>query len=597
MLYPFILCFMTENTIDIKHLSPRKVFSRIWKLWGRKHLTVFITANILMLIVAGTTALYPIAIDYAFQFLADKEWSNIILIPIVIILLTLIKGGSLYQQTVLVNKIVHSIIADIQTQLYEALIKLDLNVINKERAGGLQSRIMNDVNLMKEAMIRSCNNLIRDLFTLIGLVISMLWLNWILAVAVLVIYPFATIPIIFIGKRSRSLSGSLQADLAQSASFLTESFTGARLIKSYQLESEQTSKAFNYFSKLRKLFVHLVSTRAALEPVMEIVGGIAISLVIILAGWQIISGRSSIGEFSGFISALLIAVGPARALGTLNSVLQEGTAAANRVFAGIESRSLVIEDDKASVLENPKGRVEFVDVSHSYSDKETSALRDINLEIFSGEHLAVVGSSGSGKSTLINLIFRFFDPEKGKIYFDKKNIKSLKLSSLRKSIAMVSQEISLLHGSVYENIAYGDKTATAPKILDAAVKAEADHFIQKLPEGYNTLVGENGENLSGGEKQRISIARAILKDPALLILDEPTSALDASTEERIKKALKKASASRTTITIAHRISTIIDSDRIIVMDEGKIVSIGNHKELFASCYIYKKMALLQNINS
>ena len=588
---------MTKKSINTKHLSPLMVFRRIWLQWGHKHLVVFIIANILMLMVAGTTALYPIVIDYAFQFLTNKDWSKITLIPFAIVILTLIKGSALYQQTVLVNKVVHSIIANIQTQLYESFINLDLDIINKERAGGLQSRIMNDVNLMKEAMIRSCNNLIRDLFTLIGLIVSMIWLNWVLAIAVLAIYPLATFPIILIGKRSRFLSHSLQSDLAQSASFLTESFVGARLIKSYQLESEQKDKASNHFNRLKTLFVKLVSTRAGLEPVMEIVGGIAISLVILLAGWQIISGRSSVGEFSGFISALLIAVGPARALGTLNSVLQEGTAAATRVFAGIDSKAVVIESESAKSLIKPKGNLVFKNVSYSYSDKNLSALNDIDLEILPGEHLAIVGPSGSGKSTLVNLIFRFFDPENGKIIFDDQDIRFLKLSSLRKNIAIVSQETSLLYGSVHENISYGDKTATKNKILKAAIEADADQFIRKLPKGYDTLVGENGENLSGGEKQRISIARAILKNPAVLILDEPTSALDASTEERIKNALHKASASRTTITIAHRISTVIDSDRIVVMDKGKIISVGNHKELFSTCLIYKKMSLLQNIES
>ena len=588
---------MTKKSINTKHLSPLMVFHRIWRQWGHKHLVVFIIANILMLIVAGTTALYPIVIDYAFQFLTNKDWSKITLIPLAIIILTLIKGSTLYQQTVLVNKVVHSIIANIQTQLYESFINLDLDIINKERAGGLQSRIMNDVNLMKEAMIRSCNNLIRDLFTLIGLIISMIWLDWVLAIAVLAIYPLATFPIILIGKRSRFLSHSLQSDLAQSASFLTESFVGARLIKSYQLEAKQKGKASNHFNRLKTLFVKLVSTRAGLEPVMEIVGGIAISLVILLAGWQIISGRSSVGEFSGFISALLIAVGPARALGTLNSVLQEGTAAATRVFAGIDSKAMVIESESAKSLIKPKGNLVFKNVSYSYSDKKLSALNDINLEILPGEHIAIVGPSGSGKSTLVNLIFRFFDPETGKIIFDDQDIRFLKLSSLRENIAIVSQETSLLYGSVHENIAYGDNTATKNQILKAAIEADADQFIQKLPKGYDTLVGENGENLSGGEKQRISIARAVLKNPAVLILDEPTSALDASTEERIKNALHKVSASRTTITIAHRISTVIDSDRIVVMDKGKIISVGNHKELFSTCLIYKKMALLQSIES
>ena len=329
---------------------------------------------------------------------------------------------------------------------------------------------------------------------------------------------------------------------------------------------------------------------------MEIVGGIAISCVILLAGWQIISGKSSIGEFSGFISALLIAVGPARALGTLNSVLQEGTAAAIRVFNGIDNKAMVLDSKEPKNLNTPKGRIVFQNVLFTYSDKDIPALENINIEILPGENIAIVGPSGSGKSTIVNLLLRFFDPENGKILFDEIDIKNLKLSELRKNVAIVSQEIALLHGTVRENIAYGDKTASKEKIQRAAIESDAHEFIKRLPKEYDTIVRENGENLSGGEKQRISIARAILKNPALLILDEPTSSLDASTEENIKNSIKRASKHRTTITIAHRISTIKNSDRILVLDKGKIISQGTHEELFKVCSVYRRMSLLLNID-
>jgi subfamily B ATP-binding cassette protein MsbA len=387
----------------------------------------------------------------------------------------------------------------------------------------------------------------------------------------------------------------MQEHIGKSSAFITESFSGARLIKSYQLEDIQNKKAKNYFKELKTIIVKVISTRAALEPVMEIIGGIAISLVILLAGWQIVSGHSTVGEFSGFISALLIAVGPARALGTLNSVLQEGTAAANRVFGGIDSNSKVIDANNAEELKNIDGRITFRNIIYKYSDKNIPALDDINLEINSGESIAFVGPSGSGKSTLVNLILRFFDPNSGEILIDGKNIKEARISSLRKNIAIVSQDTLLFHGTISENIAFGKRNSQQLDIESAAKEAGADEFIKVLPEGYETLVGENGANLSGGERQRIAIARAILREPAILILDEPTSSLDAEAEDKIKQTLANIAKNRTTIIIAHRLSTITNADRIVVLDQGKISSIGNHEELLEISPLYKKLALLQNI--
>ncbi len=576
-------------------LTTTKIIKRLLKDYGKDHVYSFVWANILMVLVAISTALYPIVIDYAFKSLEESDWEKICLIPILIIILTFVKGGALYSQTVIINSLVQSIILKIQSKLYEAFINLDLDVINVEQTGALQSRIMNDVNLMKEAMIRSSNNLVRDALTLIGLVVSMFWLNWLLALAVILVYPLATFPIIKIGKRSRVLSNAMQEQVGKSSSFLTESFNIVRLIKSYQLEKIQGKRAVKLFNDLKSLIVKVISTRAALEPVMEIVGGIAISLVILLAGWQIVSGKSTIGEFSGFISALLIAIGPARALGTLNSVLQEGTAAANRVFGGIDAKPSVKNSDEAISLGNLDGNLKFKNISYKYLDKASFALNNINLEITSGERIAIVGPSGSGKSTLINLIPRFFDPLEGEITINGNNIKDVTLESLRNKIAIVSQDSFMFYGTIMENIAFGKHNSNKEDIIKSAKESGVHEFIENLPNGYETILEEGGANLSGGEKQRIAIARAILRNPSILILDEPTSSLDAQAEEKIKITLEDISRKTTTITIAHRLSTILNSDRIVVFNEGKIIATGNHKSLFENCDLYKRMAILQNI--
>jgi len=581
--------------INSNSMSPIQAFKKIWKNYGRVHLNTFIIANVLMLFIAGSTALYPIVIDYAFISLEEADWRKISFIPVFIIILTVIKGGALYKQTVVINTLVQSIIFKIQSNLFQSLLNLDLDVLNTERVGSLQSRVMNDVNLMKEAMIRSFNNLLRDLFTLIGLVISMFWLNWVLALAVIAVYPIAVYPIIKIGKKSRVLSKAMQEHIGKTSSFLNESFLGARLIKSYQLENIQNKKAISYFSDLKSIIIKVISTRAGLEPVMEIIGGIAISLVILLAGWQIVAGTSTVGEFSGFISALFIAVGPARAIGTLNSVIQEGTAAANRVFGGIDSKAKVYDDLNAESLKGIDGKIIFRNITYKYLDKNILALNNINLEINPGESLAIVGPSGSGKSTLINLILRFFDPDEGEVLIGDQNIKKVKIVSLRESIAIVSQDTLLFHGTVCENITFGKQNATKEDIIKSAKEAGSHDFIQKLPNGYDTMIGESGANLSGGERQRIAIARAILRNPKILILDEPTSSLDSEAENKIKVTLSAISKNRTTITIAHRLSTVINADRIVVLDQGKIVSSGTHEELLETSVLYKKMALLQNL--
>ena len=545
-----------------------------------------------MVIVAGCTSLYPIAIDYAFNILAEKDLAGLTLVPIIIILLTFVKGVAFFYQSVVAARISTRVITNIQKELYSRLISLDLAFVSNKRVGELQSRLLNDVNLLRETIVRSLNNLVRDLLTLIGLIASMFYLDWALTIAVILVYPICVWPILIVGRINRKLATRFQEQLGQVNSFLNESFSGLRLIKAFGLEKLQKLNGNKYFESLFDVTLKMSKTRARLEPILEVIGGLAIATVIFIAGTRIINGTSDIGAFSGFISALLIAVQPARALGTLNTVLQEGASAGERIFSTIDSRPQIVSKANAILPKSIKGKIKFNNVSFSYSEGK-EALIKINLVIKEGENVALVGPSGAGKSSLVNLIPRLFDPTSGVVEIDNYDLKLLNLSWLRSCIAVVSQDEILFHTSVKENISLGSREASEEQIHSAAKDAFAHEFIENLPYGYDTIVGERGSQLSVGEKQRISIARAILRNPKILILDEPTSALDALSENYIKNALSKLSKGRTTITIAHRLSTIVDADEIVVMENGSIIDKGKHDSLINKSSLYSRLAGLQ----
>ncbi len=583
-----------KSIISSKKYKTIILYHKIWKIWGKKNIRLLIKANLLMVLVAASTAAYPLVIDFSFDVLSNKNKNKLMLVPIIIIIITIIKGLSYYYQTVIVAKISNSIIKDIQITLYQKIINMDLYLFSHEKSGTLQSRFINDVNILKESIIRGLNNMVRDFFTLIGLIISMFYLDWFLSIVVLIIYPICFVPVIKIGQKSRALANSLQEKIGNIAAFLNESFLGIRLIKTFNLEKPQIDRATNYFSKVYDVNLSMVRIRARLEPILEIVGGLAIASVLVIAGMRIISDNSDLASFTGFISALLIAVQPARALGTLNSVLQEGGAAAQRIIDIYMSKPKITEKKDPIILNNVKGDLELVNVNFSYN--KLKILKNINISIRAGEKVAIVGASGSGKSTFVNLIPRLFDPTSGIIKIDGIDIKTLSIKSLRENIAMVAQDVMLFNTSVTQNIAYGSKKFKISEIKAAAKKADAHKFIMQLSKGYNTNVGERGFNLSGGERQKISIARAILKNPKIIILDEPTSSLDAKSEDNINKALSKLVIDRTTFIIAHKVSTIVNADRIILIKNGTIMAEGNHTELMEKNVEYKNTVLLQNIN-
>ena len=568
-------------------LSTFFLYLKLLKKWGLKQKKKFIIANIFMLIVAIATSMYPLIIDFAFDVISEKNKQYIFLLPALILGTTFIKGLAHYFQTLYVGIIANSLIKDIQFHLYNKVLEFDVTIFNNQNAGSLQSRFINDLNILKESIIRTLNNLIRDVLILLGLIISMFYLDWVLTICVLLVYPICIGPVIKIGKKTRDISLKLQKKISEASAFLSESFSAIRVIKTYNLEGLQKKNAIKKFENIYEGNVKIIRVRAKIEPTLEIIGGLAISIVLVLAGIRILNNNSDVGAFTGFISALLIAVQPARALGTLNTILQEGAASLIRLEVLLKKKSLIDKTESKKVLSSLKGKIKFSNVSYYYNYEEYT-LKKINCIISPGEQVVIVGANGSGKSTFINLIPRLMDPVKGNVYIDDQNIKKLQIKSLRDSIALVSQDVILFDTSIMKNIAIANPKASKFEIIEASKKADAHNFIIKLKKSYKTITGDRGLNLSGGERQKISIARALIKQPKILLLDEATSALDNRSESKVNKVLKSFQKNITTIIVAHRLSTILEAKRIIYFDKGCILADGSHKNLIKNNSHYKK---------
>ncbi len=576
----------SNKTKKKNQLTTFFLYIRLLKKWGVRQKKNFFIANVFMFVVASATAMYPLVIDYAFDTIGENNKSKIFIIPSFIITLTVIKGIAYYFQTIFVGKVANGIIMDVQLNLYDKILNFDLLLLNKHKSGSLQSRFINDLNVLKESIIRTLNNLIRDLLTLVGLVASMFYLDWVLSLCVIVIYPLCIKPIIEIGKKTRKISFKLQEKVSSASAFLNESFSAIRVIKTYNLEKVQKAKAQNKFEEIYYSNIKIIKTRAKIEPTLEIIGGVAISLVLVLAGLRILSDSSDFGSFTGFISALLIAVQPARALGTLNTILQEGAASLIRLEEVLSKKNSIIIKKDAKIINTIKGKIKFDNVNFFYKRKDIT-LNNIKCLFKPKETVVIVGANGSGKSTFLNMIPRIFDPKKGEIYIDDINLKNFDLKNLRSHIALVSQDVILFDTSIYKNIELASPGVKKEEILEACKKADAHEFISKFKKSYDTVVGDRGLSLSGGERQKISIARAIIKKPSILLLDEATSALDNKSEIKINKTLKDFSTNITTIIIAHRINTILDARRILFFYRGKIIAEGSHKQLIKKNSIYR----------
>ena len=576
-----------------KHLIKRFWFDFI----SRYKIDIFI-AFLLLIIVAVTASIYPYLIQLVFDGLLDGNKTEWITIPAIIAFIAIIRGISMFFQIKQVSKISLSLAVDIQKKLTKHLINSDLAELNKLSSGNHVSRIMNDVVLIKDGIERSINNLIRDTLTILVLMGYLFWIDWLLSILVFVIYPIALKPILKIGKKQNIIATSLQQQMEMVTSTLTEMLQGIRMIRAYNLEKIEFKRSEGVFNSLFQKMFSLVMGRAKVLPILEVLGGVAAACVIGLASYRVSLGQLSPGSVVGFVTALLMLAQPARALGTFNTVAQEGLSALRRIYSQLDILPKVISISTAPdlIIKTKKPpSISFENVSYSYNNK-SKTLSNINFFVKGGSKVALVGQSGAGKSTIINLIPRFYDPTLGQINIDNQNIKEINVLSLRNKIALVSQETIIYNKSFIENIRFGKLEAEEKEIIQAAKSAGIDKFIMSTSDGYNTILGESGNKLSGGQRQRISIARAILKNAPILLLDEATSSLDAETEKEINISLQKLTKNKTTITVAHKLSTVVKADQIILFDKGKVVGSGTHLELIEKSSLYKKLYNLNKLN-
>lgn len=591
----------TSVKLDAKSWA---LLKRLWHEWLKQDWKRMTVALALMAVVAAATGAYPLLIDRAYSLFEARDLTLILLLPIAVIAVTTIKGGAFYVQTVMTGSIVNGAVMRMQNALFDHMLKSDLAQVTARPVGTLITRFTNDLNLISNAFGRTITNSIRDLLTVVALVISMFYLDWLLALIVLGIYPIAAIPIIEVGRRLRKVAKSTQVHMGDTTAFLNESLSGARMVKTYGLEDYERERAGSIFQRLYGLIMRRVKARARLDPILEILGGLAVAGVIVFGGYRISTGAGTIGGFTGFVSALLIAAQPVRSIGQLNAAIQEGLSAAQRYYQLLDDPPRIAEKPGAPDLVVDRAEIIFDEVHFAYDNAPDDpasngdrlaapALNGVSFTVPAGKTIALVGASGTGKSTVMNLIPRLFDADRGTVSIDGQNIRDVTLKSLREAIALVSQDIVLFNDTVRANIRFGHRDASNGDIETAARAAAAHDFIARMPQGYDTIVGDRGFRLSGGERQRLSIARAILKNAPILLLDEATSALDAESERQIQIALERLTENRSTLVIAHRLATVRNADLICVMQDGRIVESGVHAALMSKDGIYARLAALQ----
>ena len=563
---------------------------RLWREQLRFHRGKLLYILVLTGLTAGLTGLYPVVIDRAISMFVGRDARILYQVPIIVMIVTAAKAAAQYFQTVAVQQLVLMVIRDLQDRMFVHLARADLVQVEREPPAQLATRFTTDVTLIREALTRAVNG-VRDSVTIIGLVGSMLYLDWTLFLIAAVLYPLAAVPIQRLGKRIRRASGGMQEQMGETAAFLYQSFAQARTVRAYRLEATEAARAKAAFEQLYAALLRMTRSRAILDPMLEVLGGTAVALVIGFAGWRAATGAGGIGNFSGFVAALLLAAQPLRSLGALNAALQEGLAGLVRVFDVIDEQPRVMEKPRAVVLPPGPGRVRFDRVSYAYPDGRVG-LRDLSFDAAPGLTVALVGPSGAGKSTALALIPRLGDVLEGRITIDGTDIRDLTLASLRDAIAYVGQDALLFDDTVGGNIRMGRPGASDAEVEQAARAAAAD-FIDELPQGFATPVGPGGGRLSGGQRQRVALARALLRNPRILLLDEATSALDAESEAAVQAALMRLRRGRTTVVVAHRLSTVRDADLVVAIADGTAVEQGTHADLLRHDGLYARLVRTQ----
>jgi ATP-binding cassette, subfamily B, bacterial MsbA len=566
---------------------------RLARDFMRPHARRIMLAFLLMGLAAGSTAgrawLMQPVLDRIF---VAREGSLLLLIAGVALALALVKGLADYGEAVLMTGVGQRVIADVQIALFARLMRADLAYFHANPTGTLISRFTSDAALLRGAAANVLAGIGKDAVTVVFLVGVMFYQDWLLALVSFFVFPLAIHPIVGIGRRIRRVTANTQAEIGQFTTLLNQTFQGARHVKAYGMEQYEERRAAGLIERLFALIDRGARTRSRASPMMETLGGTAIAIVILYGGHQVISGARTPGALFSFITALLLAYQPLKSLANLNASLQEGLAAAQRIFEVIDVEPTIRDRPGARPLRISGGEIRFDNVSFGYVPGAV-AIDGISLTIPAGRTVALVGPSGAGKSTILNLIPRFFDVGTGSIAIDGQDVRSVTLMSLRGAIALVAQEVSLFDDTVRANIAYGRFGASMEEIEVAAQAAAADAFIRELPQGYDTLVGEHGIRLSGGQRQRIAIARAMLKNAPILLLDEATSALDSESERQVQTALRTLIHGRTTLVIAHRMSTVHLADLIHVIDRGVVVESGRHQELLSRNGLYARLYAMQ----
>ena len=564
------------------------IYKRLYKDYSKKYLNKIIISAFFSILVAGSTSAIAWLLDPAIEkIFIQKDQSLLILIPLMIIFAFTTKGLSLYYAKATMIGVGESIKKKLQYDMVDTLIGTDTQIIDKKHSGKFISNLTYDVTHITNLLSNAILTLFKDSLTLIGLLFVMFFQNWKLALISIIMIPLASIAAKTLGKRISKVTTEAQQKSGFLTTYLVELFKNHKLIKIFQKESFEKNRADEYLTQLKDKNQKIQTVYVRMSPIMETLTGIMIAILIFYSGILISRGELDINNFFSFLAAMMLAYQPVRSLSTLNMVLNQGLSAASRIMPIIDQKNMINDSSDAKDIKVKNSEIEFKDLNFSYESEGEQTLNSINLEFKGGKMTSLVGHSGSGKSTIMNLIPRFYDSQSGDITIDKQSIYKTTINSLRKEISMVSQETTLFDDTIKNNIKYAKEDATAEEVLNVSKLSFCDEFINKLPDKYETIIGENGVRLSGGEKQRLSIARAMLKKSSIILLDEATSSLDSETESKIQEALKVLTKDKTTIVIAHRLSTILNSSNIYVIDSGKVVGSGKHEDLLRKSELYK----------
>ena len=569
-------------------MKKTEIYKRLYRDYSKKFLNKIILSAFFSILVAGSTSAIAWLLDPAIKkIFLEKDQSLLFLIPLLIIIAFTTKGLSLYFAKVTMISVGEEIKKKLQFDMVKSLIRIDTEVIDKKHSGKFISNLTYDVNNITSLLSNAILTLFKDSLTLIGLLIVMFTQNWKLSLISIIMIPLASISAKTLGKRMGKVTTEAQEKSGHLTTYLVELFKNHKLMKIFQKENFEKLRADNYLDQLKDKSKKIQTVFVRISPVMETLTGIMIAILIFYSGKLIAEGALDINNFFSFLAAMMLAYQPVRALSTLNMTVNQGLSAASRIIPIIDEKNKITDKISSKELDKKNSDIEFLNVGFSYEKNEGNVLKSINLNFLGGKMTSLVGHSGSGKSTILNLIPRFYDAQDGDILIGGQSIYETKLNSLRENISLVSQETTLFDDTIMNNIKYANESASNEEVYEVARLSNCNEFINNLPQKYETLIGENGVRLSGGEKQRISIARAMMKKSPIVLLDEATSALDSETEAKIQEALKILTKDKTTIVIAHRLSTILNSNKIYVINDGTVVDSGNHQDLLNNSKLYK----------